>query len=142
MLLCPNCEKPLGSEHDDRACARRMSRRFFFGIAVAPLAAAVAGRLPAAPLNPVDVIAQNVKRYGYDIVTYSFDIVTYSFDAIRGYYAWSVTRAHVEPTPGPSYSRSHPQLVCSSKLRMNATNCREPGPVSRTGPREDSICPL
>ncbi len=28
-LLCPRCEKSL-TNHDDPACARRMSRRFFF----------------------------------------------------------------------------------------------------------------
>ena len=46
MVLCPHCEKALGAEHDEKACRRRMSRRFFFGLAVAPLAAAIAAKLP------------------------------------------------------------------------------------------------
>ncbi len=29
-ILCPNCEKPIEG-HDDSACRRRMSRRYFFG---------------------------------------------------------------------------------------------------------------
>jgi hypothetical protein len=45
-LLCPHCEKPLGVEHDDAGCKRRMSRRVFFGVAVAPLAAAIASKIP------------------------------------------------------------------------------------------------
>jgi hypothetical protein len=49
MLICPHCEKSLGVEHDDKACRRRMSRRFFFGLAVAPLAAAIAAKIPMTP---------------------------------------------------------------------------------------------
>lgn len=40
-LCCPRCEKPLAG-HDEAACERRMSRRYFFGIA-AGAAVAVAG---------------------------------------------------------------------------------------------------
>jgi len=42
--LCPHCEKPLGVAHDANACRRRMSRRFFFALAVAPLAAVIAAK--------------------------------------------------------------------------------------------------
>ncbi len=45
-LICPHCEKSLGPEHDAKTCGqsqkRRISRRFFFGIAFGGLAAAVA----------------------------------------------------------------------------------------------------
>jgi hypothetical protein len=52
-LICPHCEKPLGAEHDAKACRRRMSRRFFFGLTVAPLVAVIAAKLPSrAPLVP------------------------------------------------------------------------------------------
>lgn len=40
LLHCPRCEKPLEG-HDDAACARRMSRRFFFGALTGGVAAAV-----------------------------------------------------------------------------------------------------
>ena len=30
-LYCPHCERPLDG-HDDKACARKMSRRWFFGV--------------------------------------------------------------------------------------------------------------
>ena len=49
MILCPHCEKPLGESHDGLGCRRRMSRRFFFGLAVAPLAAGIAAKLPDVP---------------------------------------------------------------------------------------------
>lgn len=40
-LACPRCEKSL-AEHDEAACARRMSRRFFFqAVGGAAVAAAV-----------------------------------------------------------------------------------------------------
>ena len=45
-LLCPHCEKPLGEEHDQAGCRRRMSRRFFFGLCVTPLLAKLAEKLP------------------------------------------------------------------------------------------------
>lgn len=32
-LVCPHCERELGESHDDAACSRRMSRRYFFGVA-------------------------------------------------------------------------------------------------------------
>lgn len=37
-LYCPHCERTLAG-HDEGHCRRRMSRRFFFGLVVAPLAA-------------------------------------------------------------------------------------------------------
>lgn len=40
-MLCPRCEKPLEG-HDEAACERRMSRRYFFGVA-AGVATAIAG---------------------------------------------------------------------------------------------------
>jgi hypothetical protein len=53
LLVCPHCEKSLGADHDEKACHRKMSRRFFFGLAVAPLAAAIAAKLPPAPVKRV-----------------------------------------------------------------------------------------
>jgi hypothetical protein len=50
-LICPRCEKPLGAEHDEPGCRRRMSRRLFFGLAIAPLAAAIAAKLPQQPIT-------------------------------------------------------------------------------------------
>lgn len=41
MIYCPRCEKPLDG-HDEGACARRMSRRFFFGVVGGGLVAAQA----------------------------------------------------------------------------------------------------
>jgi hypothetical protein len=38
-LICPRCEQPLEG-HDEVACVRRMSRRFFFGVCVGGVAAA------------------------------------------------------------------------------------------------------
>lgn len=50
MIYCPRCEKPLEG-HDDGACARRMSRRFFFGVVGGGIVAAQAVvALPAASL--------------------------------------------------------------------------------------------
>jgi hypothetical protein len=40
-LICPRCEKPLDG-HDDQACQRKMSRRYFFGMFGAAAAAAIA----------------------------------------------------------------------------------------------------
>jgi hypothetical protein len=40
-LVCPRCEKALEG-HDEAECARRMSRRYFFGVA-AGAAAVIAG---------------------------------------------------------------------------------------------------
>jgi hypothetical protein len=50
-ILCPHCELPLDVAHDRDACRRRMSRRFFFALAVAPLVAAIAGKLPPAEIE-------------------------------------------------------------------------------------------
>lgn len=41
-ILCPHCERPLGAEHDEAHCQRRMSRRFFFGAALGGVVAAAA----------------------------------------------------------------------------------------------------
>jgi hypothetical protein len=41
-LYCGRCEKPLEG-HDERACRRRMSRRYFFGV-IAGAAAALSAR--------------------------------------------------------------------------------------------------
>jgi hypothetical protein len=38
MLICPRCERSLEG-HDPKACARKLSRRFFFGLAGGALAA-------------------------------------------------------------------------------------------------------
>lgn len=46
-LICPRCEKPLAG-HDEEACARKISRRFFFqAVSGAAAAAAIAQVLPA-----------------------------------------------------------------------------------------------
>lgn len=46
-LICQRCEKPLAG-HDEEACARRMSRRFFFqAVGGAAAAVAIAQVLPA-----------------------------------------------------------------------------------------------
>lgn len=37
-ILCPRCEKPVEG-HDDAGCRRRMSRRFFFGLAAGAVVA-------------------------------------------------------------------------------------------------------
>lgn len=42
MLICHRCDRELGPEHDAKACERKFSRRFFFGVAFGGLAAAVA----------------------------------------------------------------------------------------------------
>jgi hypothetical protein len=42
-LICPRCEKPLEG-HDEAACVRRMSRRFFFGVCVGGVAAAAVAK--------------------------------------------------------------------------------------------------
>lgn len=49
-LICGRCERSLEG-HDDAACARRMSRRFFFGVCAG--AAAVATVVPR--LTPVQI---------------------------------------------------------------------------------------
>lgn len=41
-ILCPHCERPLGAEHDEVHCQRRMSRRYFFGAALGGVVAAAA----------------------------------------------------------------------------------------------------
>jgi hypothetical protein len=41
-LVCPRCEESL-EDHDDTACARRMSRRYFFGVVGGGLVAAAVG---------------------------------------------------------------------------------------------------
>lgn len=44
-LVCPRCEKPIEG-HDDAACERRMSRRFFFqAVAGAAVAVSVAPQI-------------------------------------------------------------------------------------------------
>lgn len=63
-LICPHCEKALGAEHEGKACSRRMSRRFFFGLAVAPLAVAIAAKLPAEQ-NPVRILRDLLVRSGW-----------------------------------------------------------------------------
>jgi len=45
LVVCPHCEKPLVG-HDEAACSRKMSRRFFFGMIAAPVAIAIAAKLP------------------------------------------------------------------------------------------------
>lgn len=56
-LHCPRCEKPIDG-HDEGACARRMSRRFFFGTLAGGVAAAVVPRIPTGGLfDPVRNIA-------------------------------------------------------------------------------------
>jgi hypothetical protein len=56
-LVCPRCEKAL-TEHDEEACARRMSRRYFFGLAAgAAVALAAPGVvLPAGSRLEVKII--------------------------------------------------------------------------------------
>lgn len=41
-MICPHCERSLAG-HDDAHCRSRISRRFFFGLCVAPLAAKITG---------------------------------------------------------------------------------------------------
>src|SRR5260370_16329601 len=51
VLVCPRCEEPLAN-HNEGACARRMSRRYFFGICAGSVGALIiAPNLPliAAP---------------------------------------------------------------------------------------------
>lgn len=48
VLICPRCEKPLAA-HDDQACQRRMSRRYFFGLGLGALAGAIVTRESLAP---------------------------------------------------------------------------------------------
>ncbi len=48
-LICPRCDRELGPEHDAKACERKFSRRFFFGVAFGGLAAAVAKAKPVPP---------------------------------------------------------------------------------------------
>ncbi len=45
MILCPHCERPLEG-HDAGHCARRMSRRFFFGLCAGAAGAIVAPEQP------------------------------------------------------------------------------------------------
>lgn len=76
-LCCPRCEKPIEG-HDEAACERRMSRRYFFGVA-AGVAVAVAGAsaVPALfevepPLESGIAIARQCKYQNYlnvDLVT-------------------------------------------------------------------------
>lgn len=40
-LLCPRCEQALEG-HDEKACGRRMSRRYFFGLGAAAIALGMA----------------------------------------------------------------------------------------------------
>jgi hypothetical protein len=60
-LLCPRCEKPLGPEHDEKACERKMSRRFFFGVAFGGLMAAVAKQAPVGPITLPELSAYMVE---------------------------------------------------------------------------------
>ncbi len=45
MILCPHCERPLEG-HDGGHCARRMSRRFFFGLCAGAVGAIVTPEQP------------------------------------------------------------------------------------------------
>ncbi len=65
MLICPHCEKPLEG-HDESGCRRRMSRRFFFGLCVAPLAARIAG---AVPLDKIVVTYRYSNPYAWAVKT-------------------------------------------------------------------------
>lgn len=49
MMVCPRCETTLEG-HNEKACERRMSRRYFFGVAAG--AAAVLGLAEALPNKP------------------------------------------------------------------------------------------
>ena len=57
-LVCPRGERPMEG-HDEAACARRMSRRYFFGLGAGAVAAAiVVPQLPTGGLfNPVANVA-------------------------------------------------------------------------------------
>ncbi len=52
-LHCPKCEKSL-TDHDEAACARRMSRRFFFQVAAGAAVVVATPKLPTGGLfDPV-----------------------------------------------------------------------------------------
>lgn len=59
-LICPRCEKPLEG-HEDSACRRRMSRRYFFG-ALGGLAVAAVAIPKVAGITSADVIALQLER--------------------------------------------------------------------------------
>lgn len=84
-LLCPHCEKPFG-EHDEKACRRRMSRRFFFGVLAAPLAVAILGR-------PDGLILNGIKGTGIGIAEiHHFDPLTGNF---KCRHAWVLKDGHI-----------------------------------------------
>lgn len=76
-LVCPRCEREL-SKHDDAACQRGISRRFFFGVSAGAVAAiVVAPRIPTGGLfDPVTNLAQQYASEGGVSARYlaSYDI--------------------------------------------------------------------
>ncbi len=68
-ILCPNCEKPIEG-HNDSACRRRMSRRYFFG--------ALGGGIAAAAIAPTiigDLSEQPSIRVIHDLSTTNLDVI-------------------------------------------------------------------
>lgn len=66
-LVCPRCERSLEG-HDDGDCARRMSRRYFFGLGAAAIALGMAPKLPTisnGDFNPA--IIEALDRYVQDL---------------------------------------------------------------------------
>ncbi len=68
-LVCPRCERSMEG-HDEAACSRRMSRRFFFqSVGGAAAAVAVASVLPPAPILAAGREVMSVRMLqDYDIL--------------------------------------------------------------------------
>ena len=58
LLYCPRCEKPLDG-HDQTACNRRMSRRFFFGMGLGVMAAVA---IPKPKLSVQEILRADIRR--------------------------------------------------------------------------------
>lgn len=58
-LICPRCDKSTEG-HDEKACERRMSRRYFFGVMASAVAAV--GAVGALPRSGVE-IARGYREY-------------------------------------------------------------------------------
>jgi hypothetical protein len=84
-LVCPRCEKAL-SEHDEEACARRMSRRYFFGIAAGAAVAVAAPELvlPAGSRLEVRIVGP---KYEVNLWEWTKDIL---ISELPGLYARGV----------------------------------------------------
>lgn len=54
QIICPHCERSM-AEHDAEHCRRKMSRRFFFGVAFGGLAAGVAAKSAELPRSGVAI---------------------------------------------------------------------------------------